>query len=95
METSNEKQVTIKKENLPSDILFEDDAAKGLENVKTENLALPILKLLQNGSGEAQKRNQNYVEGADPGMFLNTVTKKTYDGAKGIEVVPCYYKLEF
>ena len=95
METSNEKQVTIKKENLPSDILFEADAAQGLENVKTENLALPILKLLQNGSGEAQKRNQNYVEGAEPGMFLNTVTKKVYDGAKGIEVVPCYYKLEY
>lgn len=95
METSNEKQVTIKKDNLPSDILFEADAAQGLENVKTENLALPILKLLQNGSGEAQKRNQNYVEGAEPGMFLNTVTKKVYDGAKGIEVVPCYYKLEF
>jgi len=95
METSNEKQVTIKKENLPSDILFEADAAQGLENVRTENLALPILKLLQNGSGEAQKRNQNYVEGAEPGMFLNTVTKKVYDGAKGIEVVPCYYKLEY
>ena len=95
METSNEKQVTIKKDNLPSDILFEADAAKGLENVKTENLALPILKLLQNGSGEAQKRNQNYVEGAEPGMFLNTVTKKVYDGGKGIEVVPCYYKLEY
>jgi len=95
METSNEKQVTIKKENLPSDILFEADAAQGLENVRTENLALPILKLLQNGSGEAQKRNQNYVEGAEPGMFLNTVTKKCYNGADGIEVVPCYYKLEF
>ena len=63
--------------------------------MKTENLALPILKLLQNGSGEAQKRNQNYVEGAEPGMFLNTVTKKVYDGGKGIEVVPCYYKLEY
>jgi len=75
METSNEKQVTIKKDNLPSDILFEADAAQGLENVKTENLALPILKLLQNGSGEAQKRNQNYVEGAEPGMFL-TVEKE-------------------
>jgi hypothetical protein len=28
-------------------------------------------------------------------MFLNTVTKKTYDGAKGIEVIPCHYKLEY
>ena len=53
------------------------------------------MKLLQNGSGEAQKRNQNYVEGAEPGMFLNTVTKKLYDGEKGINVIPCYYKMEY
>ena len=93
---SNEKQVAIKKEaGLPSSILFEDDAAAGFENVKTVSLALPILKLLQNGSGEAQKRNQNYVDGAEPGMFLNIVTKKLYNGAEGINVIPCHYKLEY
>ena len=93
---SDEKQVAIKKEaGLPSSILFEDDAASGFENVKTTSLALPILKLLQNGSGEAQRRNQNYVEGAEPGMLFNTVTKKLYDGAKGVTVVPCHYKLEY
>ena len=93
---SEEKQVAVKKEaSLPSTILFEDDAASGFENVKTTSLALPILKLLQNGSGEAQRRNQNYVEGAEPGMLLNTVTKQLYDGAKGITVIPCHYKLEY
>ena len=91
-----ENNVTTRKEGgLPSTALYEGDAHAGFENVKTSSLALPILKLLQNGSGEAQKRNQNYVEGAEPGMFLNTVTKKTYDGAKGIEVIPCHYKLEY
>ena len=91
-----ENNVTTRKEGgLPSTALYEGDAHAGFENVKTTSLALPILKLLQNGSGEAQKRNQNYVEGAEPGMFLNTVTKKTYDGANGIEVIPCHYKLEF
>ena len=91
-----ENNVTIKKEGaLPSTALYEGDAHAGFENVSTTSLALPILKLLQNGSGEAQKRNQNYVEGAEPGMFLNTVTKKLYDGAKGIEVIPCHYKLEY
>ena len=91
-----ENNVTTKKEGgLPSTALYEGDAHAGFENVKTTSLALPILKLLQNGSGEAQKRNQNYVEGAEPGMFLNTVTKKTYDGANGIDVIPCHYKLEF
>ena len=91
-----ENNVTTKKEGgLPSTALYEGDAHAGFENVNTTSLALPILKLLQNGSGEAQKRNQNYVEGAEPGMFLNTVTKKLYDGAKGIEVIPCHYKLEY
>ena len=92
---SDAKQVATKKANLPSAGLFEADAQKGFENVKTESLAPPILKLLQNGSAEAQKRNQNYVEGAEPGMFLNTVTKQLYDGDKGIQVIPCHYKLEF
>ena len=92
---SDAKQVATKKENLPSASLFEADAQAGFENVKTESLAPPILKLLQNGSSEAQKRNQNYIEGAEPGMFLNTVTKQLYDGDKGIQVIPCHYKLEY
>lgn len=91
-----ENNVATKKEGgLPSTALYEGDAHAGFENVKTSSLALPILKLMQNGSGEAQKRNQNYVEGAEPGMLLNTVTKKLYNGANGIEVIPCHYKLEY
>ena len=78
-----------------SNILFEDDSHAGFENVKTESLAPPILKLLQNGSAEAKKMNQNYIQGAEPGMLLNTVTKQLYDGSKGINVIPCYYKLEY
>jgi hypothetical protein len=80
METRDEKQVAIKKAApLPSSILFESDAHAGFENVKNTSVALPILKLLQNGSAEGQKRNQAYIEGAEP----------------GIDVIPCHYKLEF
>ena len=89
-------EVQVKKPaQMPSTILFREDADKGFENVRQESLALPILKLLQNSSGEAQKRNQNYVEDAEPGMLLNTVTKKLYQGEKGINVIPCYYKMEY
>jgi hypothetical protein len=93
--TMSEKREAKKNDQLPSTILFESDASSGFENVKSTSLALPILKLLQNGSGEAQKRNQNYVEGAEPGMLLNTVTKKLYNGANGVNVIPCHYKLEY
>jgi hypothetical protein len=96
METSNEKQIVTKKAaGLPSASLFEADAHLGFENVKTESLAPPILKLLQNGSAEAKKMNQNFIQGAEPGMILNTISKKIYDGAKGISVVPCHYRLEY
>jgi hypothetical protein len=58
METRNEKQVAKRQEaGLPSDALFEADAKKGFENVDQESVALPILKLLQNGSAEAQRKH--------------------------------------
>ena len=75
--------------------MFEADAKLGFENVDQESVALPILKLLQNGSGEAQRKHSNYVEGAEAGMFFNTVTRKLYDGEKGISVIPCHYRLEY
>lgn len=93
--SETQKQAIEKKSSTSVATMFEADSFAGLKNVKSESVALPILKLLQNGSGEAQKRNENYVEGAEPGMFLNTVTKKLYDGDKGIFVIPCDYKLEY
>ena len=90
------RDITIKKQGeVPSTSLFEADAKLGLENMDQDDLALPFLKLLQNSSDETKKKHASYVEGAEPGMFYNTVTKKLYDGAKGIEVIPCYYKLTF
>jgi len=91
-----QRDITIKKQGgVPSTSLFEADAKLGLENMDQDDLALPFLKLLQNSSDETKKKHSSYVDGAEPGMFYNTVTKKLYDGAKGIEVIPCFYKLTF
>jgi len=90
------RDVTEKKEgNLPAKIDFISDAGAGLENIDKADLALPFLKLLQTGSDETKKKHANYVEGAEAGMFYNTVTKKLYNGEKGIEVIPCFYKLTY
>ena len=94
--TQETSDVTIKKEgNLPAEMNFIQDAGAGLENIDKDDLALPFLKLLQSGSDETKKKHANYVEGAEAGMFYNTVTKRLYDGEKGIEVIPCFYKLTF
>jgi len=88
-------QVAEKKSaGLPSN-MFEDDAAKGLGTIGQEDLALPFLKILGQLSPEVNKRDGKYVEGAEPGMIFNSVSGELYDGVKGIDVIPCFYKLEY
>ena len=88
-------QVAEKKTaGLPAN-MFEDDAAKGLGKISQEDLALPFLKLLGQLSPEVNKRDGKYVEGAEPGMIFNSVSGELYDGVKGIDVIPCFYKLEY
>ena len=60
-----------------------------------EDLALPFLKILGQLSPEVNKRDGKYVEGAEPGMIFNSVSGELYDGVKGIDVIPCFYKLEY
>ena len=88
-------QVAEKKSaGLPAN-MFEDDAAKGLGAIGQEDLALPFLKILGQLSPEVNKRDGKYVEGAEPGMIYNSVSGELYDGVKGIDVIPCFYKLEY
>ena len=88
-------QVAEKKSaGLPAN-MFEDDAAKGLGAIGQEDLALPFLKILGQLSPEVNKRDGKYVEGAEPGMIYNSVSGDLYDGVKGINVIPCFYKLEY
>ena len=75
--------------------LFEADANQGAQNIRQEDLALPFLKVLGQLSPEVNKRDAKYVEGAEPGMILNTVTNALYDGAKGIQVLPVFYKRQY
>jgi hypothetical protein len=56
--------------------LFEADAHAGTQNMSREDLALPFLKVLGQLSPEVNKRDGKYVEGASPGMILNTVTNE-------------------
>ena len=74
---------------------FIKDSGMGLENIDKGDLALPFLKLLQSGSDETKKKHAKYVEGAEAGMFYNTVTKKLYSGEKGIELIPVFYRMTY
>ena len=75
--------------------MFEADADKGSQNMGQDDLALPFLKVLGQLSPETNKRDGKYVEGAEPGMILNSVTNEIYDGTKGIQVLPAFYERKY
>ena len=75
--------------------VFEADANKGFQQMSQEDLALPFLKVLGQLSPEVNGRHAKHIQEAAPGMILNTVTNELYDGTKGIQVIPCYYKREY
>ena len=85
-------QVTEKKEGALATNLFEADANQGAQNMSQEDLALPFLKILGQLSPEVNKRDGKYVEGAEPGKIINTVTNELYDD---IDVIPCHYKRQY
>ena len=85
-------QVATKKEGALATNLFEADANQGAQNISQEDLALPFLKILGQLSPEVNKRDGKYVEGAEPGKIINTVTNQLYDT---IHVIPCHYKRQY
>ena len=75
--------------------IFEADADKGSQNITPEDLALPFLKVLGQLSPEINKQNAKFINGAEAGMIVNSVTKELYDGKKGIEVIPVHYERQY
>ena len=70
--------------------MMEQDAGQGMENMGTEDLALPFLKVL---SGNDPVLDEN--ETARKGDIYNTVTGIPYKGKEGVRVIPCAYQRRF
>jgi hypothetical protein len=69
---------------------LEQDAGAGFDGMTQEDYALPFLRLLTSTSPEVGE-----VNGALPGMMLNSVTGELFDGKAGITVVPCAYVRQY
>ena len=85
-------QVTEKKNGALATFDMEADAQQGAQNISQDDLALPFLKILGQLSPEVNKRDGKYVEGAEPGKIINTVTNQLFDE---VNVVPCHYKRQY
>ena len=69
--------------------MFESDAGVGLENITTEDMALPFLKVLS--------RQDPILDDIDAkaGDLFNTVTGISYPGKEGVLVIPCAFQKRF
>lgn len=69
--------------------VFQQSGETGFEDTRSDDYAVPFLKMLQKTSPEVDRDDPAFIEDAVPGEFLNTATGKRY---KGITVIPCYYR---
>lgn len=78
------KDLVKAEEHLPSKFDYGDDQGAGYDNQTQEDKALPWLALLQDLSPQV-KKGEGHIEGAEPGMFCNTLTRELFP--EGVEVV--------
>lgn len=75
--------------------LLAADAGSGLEDMSQKDVTIPRLRILQDLSPETKKQKDEFIEGAEAGMFLDTVARTVFDGAEGIVILPWSYRRAF
>lgn len=61
----------------------------GFGEASADDFAVPYIRVIQSGSPQVKKKDEKYIEGAEAGMFFNTVSLETFSDA--IRVVPCFF----
>ncbi len=87
------EELTVMNSSLPAVVdtaMYEAEEGVGLENITSEDVAIPMLTVLQSLSPECKKIDGRYIKGAEEGMILHTLTKELFDGKQGVTVIPCY-----
>lgn len=93
LQTINNEQGSQEVVEQVSDAMFLEDA--GPNEFGKEDLAIPFFRALQDGSPQVKKREPTYIEGAEAGMFFNTVTGEIYTGDPGVVMIPVAYTPSF
>ena len=83
-----EKEV-VKKNSAGSlaTINLRSDSGRGTEEIRSDDVSTPILKILHQLSPECNERDPKYVDGAKPGMIYAAGFTKLINGNDGLDVV--------
>lgn len=67
---------------------YGSDGGAGFENQTSSDYSIPFITVLQQMSPQVKDPDDGGIEGARPGMILNTVTGEIFPGKDGIEFIP-------
>lgn len=67
---------------------YGSDGGAGFENQTSSDYSIPFITVLQQMSPQVKDPDDGGIEGARPGMILNTVTGEIFTGKDGIEFIP-------
>ncbi len=59
---------------------------RGMENLDSDDIAIPRLLLAQSGSPAAKKSSEKYIEGLSEGDFYNSISRRIY--GPSVRVIP-------
>ena len=77
------------------DKMLEADAGVGLENITTEDMQIPFIRIIQALSPQLQKDDPLYIKGAEQGDIFNTVSQEVFKQDEGVIVVPAFFEKKF
>ena len=77
------------------DKMLEADSGAGLENITTEDMQIPFIRIIQALSPQLQKDDPLYIKGAEQGDIFNTVSQEIYKQDEGVVVVPAFFEKKF
>ena len=85
------KDISIVTSKMPAHI--QEGSGMGNENVSSEHISVPRVKLLQKMNNEVDPNHSEYIDGAKEGDFINTVTGENYGSS--LVVVNAHFKEEY
>tara|TARA_E500000331_G_scaffold236656_1_gene226954 strand:- start:5555 stop:6325 length:771 start_codon:yes stop_codon:yes gene_type:complete len=71
------------------------DSGKGAEEIKSDDVSTPILKILHQLSPECNERDAKHVEGAKPGMIYASGFGKLIEGKEGLEIIVAHSQTRY
>ena len=87
----SENAISLVSNTVPAHV--KEASGLGNENVGAEHLQTPRVKLMQQMHSEVDKNHDAYIDGAEPGHFLNSVTNENY--GTEMYVINLHFKEDF